>query len=537
MISTQGIGLPPGQLADLFPFHFALDRDLRIVQAGTSLVRVCPASGSGGTFDEVFRVARPPIEADFEALRAAARELMVVESRHSPLVLRGELTELDDGAILLFLGQPWLTDLSALAELGLGLDDFPSHSPVVELLHLLQAQSVSVSEMRHLTERLQAQRNELRQAQGRLEEELAESERAEALTRSILDTAVDGILTIDEKGVVQTVNAAVERLFGYPAEEVVGQNVSLLMPEPDRSAHDGYLRRYHETGERRVIGRGREVEGLRRDGTRFPLYLSVGEMRVGDERRFTGIVQDITERHEVDRLKKQFVSTVSHELRTPLTSLRGSLGLLSEGALGELPEAATEILDIAERNATRLARLIDDILDLERMETGQMVLDRRPTPAQGVLEGARETVGALAARHRVAVELPDTDGIVWGDRDRLAQVVVNLLSNAIKFSPEGGRVEVETRTDGADLRVTVSDEGRGVPPGFRQEIFEPFRQVEGSDARQKGGTGLGLAICRSIVEQHGGAIGVEGRQGPGTTFWFTVPLARTGAAVPTESEA
>jgi PAS domain S-box-containing protein len=517
---TEGIGLPPGRLADLFPFHFALDRDLRIVQAGPSLVRVCPAAGPGGRFDEVFRVARPPLGGGFEALSEAARELMVLASRDGPLVLRGEMTVLEEGATLLFVGQPWLTDLSDLAALGLVLDDFPSQSPVVELLHLLQAQRVSVGEMRQLNERLQAQGNELRRAQDRLEEELAESERAEALTRSILDTAADGILTIDAKGVIQTVNAAFERLFGYAAEEVVGRNVSLLMPEPDRSAHDGYMQRYLETGEARVIGRGREVEGVRRDGTRFPLYLSVGEMRVGNERRFTGIVQDVTERHEVDRLKKQFVAMVSHELRTPLTSLRGSLGLLSVGAVGALPEGAGAILAIAERSTVRLVDLVNDILDLERLEAAQLSLERQPTPLVTVLQHARETVEALAVQHQVALEVPDADAVVLGDRDRLIQVVVNLLFNAIKFSPEGGRVEVGTRLEGSRVRVEVSDEGRGVPPEMRQRIFEPFRQVEGSDARQKGGTGLGLAICRSIVEQHGGAIGVEDREGPGATFWL-----------------
>jgi PAS domain S-box-containing protein len=646
-----GIGLPPDRLAALFPFHLAIDRELRIVQAGPSLVRVYPAAAPGGSFDAVFRVARPPVEGGFAALRAAAGELMVLEARDGPLVLRGELVSLDADSRLLFLGQPWLTDLAALGALGLSLSDFPPHSPLIELLHLLQAQNVAVGEMRELNEKRKRQQSDLRRTQRRLEEELAESERAEALARSILDTAVDGILTIDERGVIQTVNAASERLFGYAAEEVVGRNVSLLMPEPDRSAHDGYLRRYLETGKRRVIGRGREVEGLHRDGTRFPLYLSVGEMRVGGERRFTGIVQDITERkrseeelrvseartralvenlmegllvlrpdfaiedlnpaaerifgyrredlvgqsvvlllpdepeyraeefldrareqalnrtrsgevfpievqlyevetpagrllaahvrdlserHEVDRLKKQFVSAVSHELRTPLTSLRGSLGLLAAGAVGELPAAAEEVVAIAERNTTRLVTLINDILDLERLEAGQLALERRPTPVRGVLEEARETVEALAGQQGVSIQLPDAEGLILGDHDRLVQVVVNLLSNAIKFTPEGSRVRVEARRDGESVRLAVSDEGRGVPPGFREQIFEPFRQVEGSDARKKGGTGLGLAICRSIVEQHDGTIGVEAREGPGATFWFTVPAA--DAAVTDEVE-
>jgi len=218
---------------------------------------------------------------------------------------------------------------------------------------------------------------------------------------------------------------------------------------------------------------------------------------------------------------------VSHELRTPLTSLRGSLGLLTLGVLGELPGPAREVVSIAERNTTRLVSLINDILDLERIQAGQLALDQRPTPLAAVLRSARETVDALAGQHEIAIEVPDADDLVLGDHDRLVQVAVNLLSNAIKFSPPGSPVLVEARREGHMVRVSVSDRGRGVPATLREAIFEPFRQVESNDARLKGGSGLGLSICRAIVEQHGGTIGVEAHDGPGATFWFTLPAAES----------
>ncbi len=344
--------------------------------------------------------------------------------------------------------------------------------------------------------------------------------------RAVFETAVDGIITIDDRGGIDSMNPAAESIFGYRADEVVGRNVTCLMPEPYAAQHDGYLRRYLQTGERKVIGIGRVVEGLRRDGSTFPLELAVSEMQVGGRRMFTGIVRDISERVKIERLKNEFVSTVSHELRTPLTSIRGALGLLLGGAVGEVPPKARQMLALAERNCERLTLLINDILDLEKIESGRMAFRFGSVDLGELVTQACEAHQGFADRHGIAlrVDIGSNDRRVSGDPDRLQQVLANLLSNATKFSPDGGVVEVVLARRDDALRVSVRDHGEGVPEAFRERIFGRFAQADSSDTRGKGGTGLGLNISRAIVERHGGRIGFDSVEGQGATFYFELPV-------------
>jgi signal transduction histidine kinase len=232
--------------------------------------------------------------------------------------------------------------------------------------------------------------------------------------------------------------------------------------------------------------------------------------------------QTVERLKEVERLKNGFLSTVSHELRTPLTSIRGSLGLLASGVVGELSDEALEVVAIAGRNALRLMALINDILDLERLETGMIELEFAQVPVVSILRRAMEALPVSRPEHGITVETPEVSSMIWADADRIVQVVVNLLSNAVKFSPPGGVVTIGVGLRERSVEFRVTDQGRGVPVAHRHAIFERFRQVETSDAREKGGTGLGLAICKAIVEQHGGTIGVESDEGRGSTFWFRV---------------
>jgi signal transduction histidine kinase len=237
---------------------------------------------------------------------------------------------------------------------------------------------------------------------------------------------------------------------------------------------------------------------------------------------------------EAERLKKGFLSTVSHELRTPLTSIRGSLGLLAAGATGALSRDALRLVEIAERNAVRLMALINDILDLDRLETGTIQLHCGPVTAESMVRRALESLPTIEQRHGVAVEADEVSTMIWADADRIVQVLVNLLSNAVKFSASGGVVTIGAALKDESLEFRVTDRGRGVPAAQHLAIFERFHQVEMSDAREKGGAGLGLAICKAIVEQHGGSIGVESTAGNGSTFWFrvrTAPEAAEGAII------
>lgn len=355
--------------------------------------------------------------------------------------------------------------------------------------------------------------------------ELAYRDQAVRLT-SILDNVVDAIITINESGSIESWSKGAERLFGYQAHEVLRRNVKILMPDPHQSAHDGYLRRYMQTGERRIIGTRREVEALTKDGQVVPVDLGISEMRLGERRLFIGVVRDISARLEVERLKAGFVSTVSHELRTPLTSIAGSLGLLAGGVAGALPPKATRLIDIAKLNCERLVLLINDILDLERAETGRLDMRLEPQALLPIVREAIDLNRSYAHNFGVSIELNEAaeDGTVLVDRDRLIQVVTNLLSNAAKFSPRGGTVHVRTVKDADSVCVRVKDEGPGISPEFRQRIFQRFAQADTSDSRAKGGTGLGLSISKAIIEKLGGTIDFDSVPGQGAEFHISLPL-------------
>ncbi len=535
----------------------------------------------------------------------------------------------------------------------------------------------------------------------RREQELRETE---TRMTTIVDTVAEGIIAIDERGIVQSFNSAAETIFGISSREIVGRSVNPLIPEPDRSRHDGYLKSYLETGRKRVIGTRREVVGNRADGTEFPMEIAVSEATFAGRRLFIGIVRDITarkrneaallrrtslvnlmhqitvaandaerldeairicldmvcaythwpvghvyirrggnepsmesldvwhldaaekyapfreasnalhfppgvgmpgrvmvsgepewledvvahpdflraevaekvglktgfgvpvkigadvvavleffsgadvapdnlllqalthvgaqvgrvmERIKIDRLKKEFVSTVSHELRTPVTSIQGALGLIRGGAVSV--DKTQGLVEIAHKNSERLVRLLNDILDVEKIEAGKMDFRFQPIPVRALLDEAvaanRSYGESYGVDMAIAGETPDA--VVRGDEDRLMQVMANLLSNAVKFSPKGGMVEVRAtlmETEPKRVRISVADQGPGIPVEFRARMFGKFAQADATDARRLGGTGLGLSIVKLIVERHGGAVGFETELGQGTTFNVDLPL-------------
>ena len=346
---------------------------------------------------------------------------------------------------------------------------------------------------------------------------------SESRTRALLENMLGGLVMVNDHEAIEFANPAAERIFGYEHGELIGRPLRALVPE--RGGLDVGTLFKDSLG--RAMGRVTEWEGRRKDGEVFPFELSLFQFETPEGRRIAGSLVDVTERREVDRLKREFVSSISHELRTPLTSIRGSLGLLAGGVLGPLPTDAVDIVAVAERNVVRLIGLINDILDLERLEGGRLELEFATIEAAPVVTRALEAVQAFAHTSGVTLVAEPSTARVRADADRLVQVLVNLISNAVKFSPAGGVVAVRAVAGPAMAEFQVEDHGRGVPVALREAIFERYRQVEASDSRSKGGAGLGLAICKSIVEQHGGAIGVRdaGGTGTGSTFWFQVPLA------------
>ncbi len=370
-----------------------------------------------------------------------------------------------------------------------------------------------------------------KEAEDRMRHALASLAESEERLRTLFETAVDAIVTIDENGVIDRVNAVVKTLFGYEPSELVGQHIGVLMPPRHRDPLEQYLRNYPNDPSAKAVASSQEAVAVRKDGTTFPVEMSVSEMRLGDRRMFTGIVRDITERKRIEQLKSEFVSTVSHELRTPLTSIRGALGLLAGGRIGEISTEAGEMVNIALNNSERLVRLINDILDVEKIRSGKLDFRIKKLDLTEVITEAVEANQGFALAHDTNIvhagELQSVQ--VRADPDRLAQVLANLLSNAAKFSPQGKDIEISMEVTADRVRVAVRDRGPGVPEEFRERLFERFAQADASDSRRNTGTGLGLSIAKAIVERMGGTIGYEPAKDCGSRFYFELPVVTPAA--------
>lgn len=340
----------------------------------------------------------------------------------------------------------------------------------------------------------------------------------------LINGSVDGIAAFDVNGICTVWNPAMEILTGIPRDRAIGQSGmdlfrSLVPDSMLQQLHLGttdtvtafdFSHPHPQTGHLRMI-----------EARYSPLHNGSTTVTGG-----LIVLRDVTRQRELERLKREFISIISHEIRTPLSSIRGALGLVAEGILDDDPQTAKEMLSIANNNIERLVRLVNDILALNRLESGQVNLKYQWCPAASLVQQAFSSVEALAAAHQIHLEATVPDNLwVWADPDWLVQVLVNLVNNAIKFSPAQTTITVtaEALASEAMIQFAVTDQGRGIPADKLQTIFGRFQQVDASDSRQKGGTGLGLAICRLIVQQHGGRIWAESELGKGSTFYFTLP--------------
>ncbi|MFN8532986.1 MAG: PAS domain S-box protein [Dehalococcoidia bacterium] len=346
--------------------------------------------------------------------------------------------------------------------------------------------------------------------------------RSEGQVRALLDAIPDLMLQISNDGVFLDYKPGRAEAQSAPREWVVGRSVWDVFPADRAAAFLQHVHRASATGGPQVLEFSFQAGGKTYD--REARFVKSGDQEV------VTLIRDITERKKVERLKNEFVSTVSHELRTPLTSIRGSLGLLNGGIGGEIPASARALVEIAFSNSERLVRLIGDILDVEKIESGKVEFERVPLNLMELVEAAVAANEGYAAEFGVSLALVERtdEAVVHGDHDRLMQVMANLLSNAAKFSPAGERVDVAVGRGDGMIRVTVTNRGPGIPTEFHDRVFQRFAQADTSDSRQKGGTGLGLSISKAIVDRLGGSIGFKSEPGE-TSFWFELTDAAASA--------
>jgi two-component system, LuxR family, sensor kinase FixL len=339
---------------------------------------------------------------------------------------------------------------------------------------------------------------------------------------AIINTTVDGIIVIDDRGLIESINPAGQRLFGYSEAELVGQNVNILMPSPFHEEHDQYLQRYHATGQAAIIGKGRQVRGLRKDGSIFPLHLSVGEMQIDGEKKYTGVLHDLTARVELEaQLREQtalaqlgeMAAMIAHEVKNPLAGIRGAVQVIG----GRLPAGNTD--------APMMKEIIARIDSLDAMMKDLLLFARPPKPNRmptdivPLVQVTADLVKRDHDAHQVDIVIDGSSPPVAADQAMLKMVIQNLLMNGVQAI--GGRGRIRVGVDATDnwCRITISDSGPGIPPEIRDKIFMPFFTTKNR------GTGLGLPTSKRFIEAHNGRISIDCPSAGGTLVTLQLPVA------------
>jgi len=340
---------------------------------------------------------------------------------------------------------------------------------------------------------------------------------SEGLQETILEAMSDALLTTTRTGVIRSINQAALTMFDSTPELMIGNNIRNYISELDSN---------NITEMSNALSMTEYLNAIRENNETFPIEIRINEAEFSGEVIYTTVIRDVTERLKSEKLKDEFVSTVSHELRTPLTAIKGALNLMSSASIVKLPTQAEYLLKIASNNTERLLVIINDILDLQKIESDEMTFIFANTTINSIIEQA--IIDNTAYADQLGVKFinctQDNNINVWGDEGRLMQVMANLLSNAAKFSPQGGTIEVwAEHTANGFVRISVKDHGEGIPLSFYNKIFEKSSQFDASDTRRKSGTRLGLSISKTIIEKHGGEIDFISQESSGTTFSVSLP--------------
>lgn len=358
-----------------------------------------------------------------------------------------------------------------------------------------------------------------------LKQHIKASKISETRTKAIIDNMLLGLIVTNENGIIESVNPMAEKVFFYKEEELIGKHLSLLIPQLTDATRLSFLQTsasQNQKSQARIYW-----QGLSKNGDKLFLELSVYEFSTSKGLRFASNIREVSDQQKLEELKTNFISTINHELRTPLTSINGALNLLSSGVLGILPEEAQEIVQLAERNSVRLVSLLNDILDLQRLEASRSEMNFEVSDLSQLVVLSSKEILALARKKNISVTLNTTEIKVFADHKHLIQAITNLLKNAIKFSPANSVIKVVIEEINQWATVKIIDQGCGIEANHLSTIFDKFKQVDFKDNRQQGGVGLGLAISKAIIEQHNGIMGVESVIDKGSTFWFRLPAVWT----------
>jgi PAS domain S-box-containing protein len=341
---------------------------------------------------------------------------------------------------------------------------------------------------------------------------------ASARERVLLNRMPVGIIACNATGVIEYINPRTEEFTGYLNLDLISRNITEVLAGFDHHSIEGATQLLNELTDNKVS----EFKVCRKDGSFFPAEISLARVVENEQIKLIYNLIDVTQRHEIERVKREFLAIVSHDLKTPLTSIRGCLKTVIRGAADTLDQDYLGLLSSGERESDRLIRLVSDLLDVARLEAGRMKLDLAACPLAVIFEKAVKSVELLASDHNITIEVDTPDVSVIADPDRVIQVLINLLANAIKYSPSGSSIHVlSTPAHESVVTVIVEDHGRGIPEKLLETIFERFEQTRDDD--QAVGSGLGLAICKLMIENMAGNIGVTSEEGAGSKFWFTLP--------------
>ncbi len=537
--ASPGIGLPPEQFAAAFPFHLALDRDLKLVQAGATLRRICPDVQPGASLRDIFRPLHPGGHITPEWVLENRARFFLLEHLASHLQLRGEFLPLPGQDTILFLGSPWFTDASQIADHGLIFEDFAIHDPAVDMLQVYQASKMALADAKKLATRLMAQRAELQATNARLLEQQSQT-RTLALVAARTDNAV--VLT-DATGLTLWLNEGFTRLTGYTLDEMKGRRPGSALqgpgtdPETTQRIRDGIrsgkgfreeILNYDKAGSSYWVAI--EVQPIHDESGRLTNYMAI-ESDITDQRRVaTELGKAKAAAEASNKAKGDFLALMSHEIRTPMNAVLGMTNLLLETPLNETQR---DFLSTIARSGDALIQIINDILDFSKIESGEFFeLEEEVFNVHLLVDEVVQLLRPMADTRGIAVTRevhPTLPKALRSDDGRLRQVLVNLVGNSLKFT-ETGSVTVRVHglpapPDRILLRFEVEDTGIGMMPADVDRLFQPFTQVDGSPSRRRNGTGLGLAISKRIIDLMGGRIGVASTLGKGSLFWFELTVA------------